>query len=89
MRAAIGGRDVTENSLVIIGAGLAGLSAGCYAQMNGYRSCIFEHHSPDRFHYGGPVGDAGRRCVTVPIFGPPGGAAAVPSGREAVFGEVR
>ena len=32
-------------SIVIIGAGLAGLSAGCYAQMNGFRSHIFEHHS--------------------------------------------
>jgi len=32
-------------SLIIIGAGLAGLSAGCYAQMNGYQSHIFEHHS--------------------------------------------
>ena len=32
-------------AVIIIGAGLAGLSAGCYAQMNGYRSRIFEHHS--------------------------------------------
>lgn len=36
---------MTQNSVIIIGAGLAGLSAGCYAQMNGYRSRIFEHHS--------------------------------------------
>ncbi len=28
--------------MIIIGAGLAGLSAGCYAQMNGYESKIFE-----------------------------------------------
>jgi len=34
-----------EKSIIIIGAGLAGLSAGCYAQMNGYQSHIFEHHS--------------------------------------------
>ncbi|MFN2240751.1 MAG: phytoene desaturase family protein [Anaerolineae bacterium] len=34
-----------EKSLIIIGAGLSGLSAGCYAQMNGYRSRIFEHHT--------------------------------------------
>ncbi|MGD8474254.1 MAG: NAD(P)/FAD-dependent oxidoreductase, partial [Anaerolineae bacterium] len=33
-----------EKPLIIIGAGLAGLSAGCYAQMNGYQSHIFEHH---------------------------------------------
>jgi phytoene dehydrogenase-like protein len=36
---------LAEKSVIIIGAGLAGLSAGCYAQMNGYRSVIFEHHS--------------------------------------------
>jgi phytoene desaturase len=35
---------MAEKSLIIIGAGLSGLSAGCYAQMNGYRSHIFEHH---------------------------------------------
>jgi phytoene dehydrogenase-like protein len=33
--------------IIIIGAGIAGLAAGCYAQMNGYRSQIFEmHHQP-------------------------------------------
>jgi len=31
--------------VIIIGAGLAGLSAGCYAQMNGFETHIFEHHS--------------------------------------------
>jgi len=35
---------MTEKSIIIIGAGLAGLSAGCYVQMNGYQSQIFEHH---------------------------------------------
>ena len=34
-----------EESLIIIGAGIAGLSAGCYAQMNGYRSQILELHT--------------------------------------------
>lgn len=34
-----------EKSLSIIGAGIAGLSAGCYAQMNGYRSRIYEMHT--------------------------------------------
>ena len=29
-------------SITIIGAGIAGLSAGCYGQMNGYRTRIFE-----------------------------------------------
>jgi phytoene dehydrogenase-like protein len=32
-------------TIAIIGAGLAGLAAGVYAQMNGYCSIIFEHHS--------------------------------------------
>jgi phytoene dehydrogenase-like protein len=31
-------------SVIIIGAGIAGLAAGCYAQMNGYHSQIFEMH---------------------------------------------
>lgn len=34
-----------RKSVIIIGAGLAGLSAGCYAQLNGYQSTIMEHHS--------------------------------------------
>lgn len=33
-----------ENSVIIIGAGFAGLAAGIYAQMNGYKSQIFEMH---------------------------------------------
>lgn len=33
-----------KKTINIIGAGVAGLSAGCYAQMNGYRSQIFELH---------------------------------------------
>lgn len=32
-------------SVIIIGAGLAGLSAGCYCQMNGNQTTIFEHHA--------------------------------------------
>ena len=35
----------TEKSIVVIGAGIAGLSTGCYAQMNGYRTQIFELHT--------------------------------------------
>ena len=34
-----------DKSITIIGAGIAGLSAGCYARMNGYRTRIFEMHS--------------------------------------------
>lgn len=33
-----------ENSIIIIGAGFAGLSAGIYAQMNGFKSRIIEMH---------------------------------------------
>ena len=33
-----------DKSIIIIGAGIAGLSAGCYAQMNGYGTQIFEMH---------------------------------------------
>ena len=33
-----------SKSIIIIGAGVAGLSAGCYGQMNGYRTRIFELH---------------------------------------------
>lgn len=35
---------MADRSVIIIGAGIAGLSAGCYAQMNGYRTQIFEMH---------------------------------------------
>ncbi len=31
-------------SVIIVGAGFGGLSAGCYGQMNGYRTTIFEMH---------------------------------------------
>jgi len=36
---------MSEKSIIIIGAGLAGLSAGCYARMSGYRAQIFEQHT--------------------------------------------
>ena len=32
-------------SVIIIGAGIAGLSAGCYAGMNGFKTRIFEMHT--------------------------------------------
>jgi len=34
-----------DNSIIIIGAGFAGLSAGIYAQMNGYQTRIYEMHT--------------------------------------------
>ncbi|QFZ20326.1 phytoene desaturase family protein [Saccharothrix syringae] len=33
-----------RKTMIVIGAGLGGLSTGCYAQMNGYDSQIFEMH---------------------------------------------
>ncbi|MGD2079495.1 MAG: hypothetical protein PVH18_14015, partial [Chloroflexota bacterium] len=33
-----------QKSIAIIGAGVAGLAAGCYGQMNGYQTHIFELH---------------------------------------------
>ncbi len=33
---------MTTKSIIIIGAGLAGLATGCYAQMNGFTTKIFE-----------------------------------------------
>lgn len=33
-----------EKSMVIVGAGAAGLSAGCYARMNGFQTTLFEMH---------------------------------------------
>lgn len=36
---------MTHPSIIIIGGGLAGLATGCYAQMNGYRTTIFEQHT--------------------------------------------
>jgi protoporphyrinogen oxidase len=34
-----------EKSMIIVGAGIAGISAGCYARMNGYKTTILEMHS--------------------------------------------
>jgi phytoene dehydrogenase-like protein len=34
----------SSSDIIIVGAGIAGLAAGCYAQMNGYRSQVFEMH---------------------------------------------
>ncbi len=36
---------MADNSLIIIGAGIAGLAAGCYGQMNGYQTAIYEMHT--------------------------------------------
>jgi len=36
---------MTEKNIIIVGAGIAGLSAGCYGQMNGYKVHIFEQNN--------------------------------------------
>ena len=38
------GSGQTGKSIAIVGGGIAGLCAGCYAQMNGYSSRIYEMH---------------------------------------------
>ena len=35
---------MSGKSILIIGGGIAGLSAGCYGQMNGFQTRIFEMH---------------------------------------------
>jgi phytoene dehydrogenase-like protein len=34
-----------DKSMIIVGAGIAGLATGCYARMNGYKTDIFEMHN--------------------------------------------
>ncbi len=36
---------MSGKSIIIIGAGISGLSAGCYGQMNGYKTRILEMHN--------------------------------------------
>ena len=71
-----------EESVIIIGAGIAGLAMGCYAQMNGYRTRIFEmHHQPGglctSWKRKGYTFDGGHR-------GPQAGRDHVSPGQEAV-----
>ncbi len=35
---------MSPKSIIVIGGGIAGLSAGCYGQMNGFKTRIFEMH---------------------------------------------
>jgi len=35
---------MSEKSIIVIGGGIAGLAAGCYGRMNGFRTSIFEMH---------------------------------------------
>ena len=38
-------KNAFDNSIIIIGGGFAGLSAGIYGQMNGYKTTIYEMHN--------------------------------------------
>jgi len=51
----------TMKKVIIIGSGIAGLSAGCYLQMNGYDTQIFEAHN----HPGGVCTSWTRKGYTV------------------------
>ena len=51
----------TMKKVIIMGSGIAGLSAGCYLQMNGYDTQIFEAHN----HPGGVCTSWTRKSYTV------------------------
>jgi phytoene dehydrogenase-like protein len=38
-------RTDMDKQIIIVGAGIAGLSAGIYARMNGYKTTILEMHN--------------------------------------------
>ena len=60
-----------QKSIIIIGAGIAGLAAGCYGQMNGYRTQIFElHDTPGclRWLLGSSLLEEGRITVLTVSF---------------------
>jgi len=52
---------MSKTSVIIIGAGLGGLSTGIYSQMNGYQCRIFEHAR----HPGGVAAEWKRRGYTI------------------------
>jgi phytoene dehydrogenase-like protein len=37
--------EFMKQKIIVVGAGISGLSAGCYAQMNGFDSSLFEMHN--------------------------------------------
>ena len=41
-----------EKQMVIVGAGIAGLSTGCYAQMNGFKTTILDARHTGRIVHG-------------------------------------
>jgi phytoene dehydrogenase-like protein len=52
---------MTEKSIIVIGAGIAGLSAGCYGRMNGYRVQVLEQDTRP----GGLCTSWERNCYTI------------------------
>jgi len=64
-----------EKSVIIVGAGMAGLSAGCYARMNGYKAEIFEMHKIPgglctAWHKKGYTFDISMHMLTGSVSGP-------------------
>ncbi len=64
-----------ETDIIIIGAGISGLSAGCYAQMNGYRTSIYEMHKIPgglctAWHRKGYTFDISMHMLTGSVSGP-------------------
>ncbi len=52
---------MAEKTLIVIGAGIAGLSAGCYGAINGFKTTIFEKH----IQPGGLCTAWKRKCYTI------------------------
>ena len=64
-----------EKTIIIVGAGMSGLSAGCYAQMNGYKTELFEMHSMPgglctAWHQKGYTFDISMHMLTGSVSGP-------------------
>ena len=64
-----------EKSIIVVGSGMAGLSAGCYARMNGYKAEIYEMHSIPgglctAWHKKGYTFDISMHMLTGSISGP-------------------
>jgi thioredoxin reductase len=58
---------MNEKSIIIIGGGLTGLSAGCYGRMNGYRTSILRCTALPEVS--APPGSAKAIPLTVPLTG--------------------
>lgn len=65
--------------MVIVGAGIAGLSTGCYARLNGYRTTILEAHNiPGDLQPQGHLLDTNRAYSQITMYQGLGGSTTVP-----------